>query len=360
PAGVGKEMFANRLAQLLLCPQPAKVKDGPKLAGAADDLPAGLSPPKGSHWIDACGKCESCHLVAAGTHPDLHLVHRELHKFISELKDRKGLELYIQVIRDYLIDPAASKPARGHNKVFIIRDAHLMNDEAQNALLKTLEEPPPGTFIILLTDQVHSLLETIRSRCQLVRFAPLPVDFVREQLTGRAVGPRKIAPDEAAYLAARSAGQLGPAIAMAEADLFGLHQELATRLADLTPSGAVGLADWMEEQINTLSRERVEREDITDSQAKKEVACELLSTAALVVSDAMRSLSAHASPAAPALVPAAATKLAVAADPEDRLQHLARAIEALSRADYLIGVRFVNLRLALDEAVLTLATALPS
>lgn len=359
PTGVGKEMFATRLAAMLLCPQPTKVADGARRAGVTEaSLPAGLAPSKGVAWLDACGRCESCQLVAAGTHPDLHLIYRELFKFIKELKDRKGLELYIEVIRAFLVDAAGSKPARGHNKVFIVRDAHLMNDNAQNALLKTLEEPPPGTFVILLTDQVHSLLETIRSRCQLVRFAPLPAAFIREQLAGRTVGQRTVGADEATYLAARACGQLGPAVQMAEGDLFGLHQELAHRLAALTPGGAVDLADWLEEQINTLTRERVARDGITDSQAKKDIASELLSTGALVLSDALRLLAGQTSQGTPMLDERAARTLAGRGDPEDRAQHLARAIEAFSRADDLIAVRFVNPRLSLDELTLTLANTL--
>ena len=360
PSGVGKEMFATRLAQLLLCEsdKPVKVADGPKRAGLdVATAPAGLAPAKGTSWLDACGQCESCHLVAVDSHPDLHRIYRELHKMIPLLKERKGLELYIEVIREFLLDPSASKSARGRGKVFIVRDAHLMNPNAQNALLKTLEEPPAGTFIMLLTDQAHGLLETIRSRSQLVRFAPLPIDFVRGQLAGRSAGQRKIGAEEAAYLAGRSGGQMGVALQMAEGDLFGLHQELADRLAALTAADGIDLADWLEEQINTLARERVEREDITDSQAKKEVACELLSTMALVLADAIRLGAGYDSQTRPPLLPAASTKLARDGG-EDRLGRLGKAIDAIRRADYLIAVRFVNLRLALDEVSLAVAALL--
>jgi hypothetical protein len=180
---------------------------------------------------------------------------------------------------------------------------------------------------------------------------------VRAKLSGRTIGGRAIGPDESTYLAGRSGGQLGVALRMAEGDLFGLHQELADRLAGLTPAGAIDLSDWLEEQINTLARERVEREGVTDSQAKKEVACDLLSTAALVLSDAIRRGAGYESKSQPALVAAASTRLARAND-EDRLARLGKAIDACRRADYLIAVRFVNPRLALDEVALSLGSLL--
>lgn len=357
PPGVGKETFARELAALLLCDQPATAADGPRRAGADQaDIPDGLRPAPGAKWRDSCGQCPSCRLVAAGTHPDVHLVHRELHKMIPELKSRQGLELYIDVIRQFLIQPAGSKSARGRGKMFIIRDAHLMNDEAQNALLKTLEEPPPGTFVILLTDQAHRLLETIRSRCQLVRFTPLPASFIRDKLRGVAIAGRSIPADEARYLALRSEGRLGLALELAGANLFGLHQELATRLAALTPVAAIDFADWLEQQMNQLAKERVEREDITDSQAKKEVIAGLLSTAALTMSDAIRVLGGTADDEL-LLFPAVARSLAGAGDVEARLGKLSQAIAAVSRAEYLIAVRFVNPRLSLDEVSIALAEA---
>ncbi len=364
PGGVGKEMFATRLSALLLCDNPVQATDGAERVGLPGaDLPAGLAPPPGAPWRDACGACESCRLISAGTHPDLHLVYRQLHKFASDSKVRnqKGLDLYIDVIREFLIEPAAQKAVRGRGKMFLVRDAHLMNDDAQNALLKTLEEPPPGTFLMLLTDQAHGLLPTVRSRCQLIRFRPLPREFVHSFLLGRKTASgRVIAPDEAAYLAGRSGGQLGAALEMAEGDLFGLHQELAQRLSELTPSRAIDLADWLEEQVNQLAGEQVKRDEVTDSQAKKDVACQLLSTASLAISDAMR-LAAGVAPGGNVLFPRASEALARTAaggDRADGLIRLAGAVRALNRAAWLIADRYVNPHLALDEAAVAVADAL--
>jgi len=358
PGGVGKEMFADRLAALLLCDEPIEAPDGPSRAGLdRADLPDGFAPPEGAPWRDACGRCNGCLSARDGNHPDIHTVYRELHRLIAELQGRQGLELYIDVVRRFLIEPAARKSYRGRGKVFIVRDAHLMNAEAQNALLKTLEEPPDRTWLILLTDQAHRLTETVRSRCQLLRFAPLPTEYIRERLKGAEIDGRTVDATEANYLAARCTGRLGQALRLAEADLFGIHQDLAARLAQLKPTTAIDLADWFEEAINQLAKEFAERDNVTDSQAKKDTACELLATASLILADALRT-SADARTDAPALFADAADKLAEGADAADRQGRLARGIEAVARADHLIATRFVNLRLALDEASLELADAL--
>jgi hypothetical protein len=246
-----------------------------------------------------------------------------------------------------------------------------MNDEAQNALLKTLEEPPDRTWLMLLTDQAHRLTETVRSRCQLLRFGPLPAEFVRERLAGAEFDGRTVDSAEAAYLAGRCDGRLGQALRLAEGDLFGIHQELAARLGRLTRAGAIDLADWLEEVINELAKDVAQRDEVTDSQARKDAACELLATASLILADALRtsadavgiSADTHRTSAdvrtdTPVLFADAAARLADGPDPADRQGRLARGIAALARADHLIATRFVNLRLTLDEASLALADAL--
>ena len=103
------------------------------------------STPSDSSWHDACNQCEACHLALADTHPDIHIIHRQLIKYHddSTVRNRKGLDLGVDVIRQFVIDAAAIKPAMGQRKIFIIREADLLTTSAQNALLKTIEEPPP-------------------------------------------------------------------------------------------------------------------------------------------------------------------------------------------------------------------------
>src|SRR5204863_7508786 len=128
------------------------------------------------------------------SHPDYHVVYRQLGRIEKETV--KARDLSIDVVRQYLIGPAGMKTAMNRGKVFLVEEAELMNPFAQNALLKTLEEPYGRTLTILLTDHPAALLPTIRSRCQTVRFAALPEAVVRRELEGRGID-RKLASDAA-------------------------------------------------------------------------------------------------------------------------------------------------------------------
>ena len=124
----------------------------------------------------------SCKLVSANTHPDYHIITKELARLHDKSGTSKATALAINVIRNELSDPAGRKTAMGKGKVFIIEEADLMTPAAQNALLKTLEEPAGRTLIILLTHQMDDLLATVRSRCQIVRFSALDEQLVKKEL----------------------------------------------------------------------------------------------------------------------------------------------------------------------------------
>ena len=157
PLGVGKFTTAVEFARLLLDPHAA-----PNLAGEIEADPEG----------------ETSRLIDAGTHPDLHVIRKELALFSDnpQLRARKLSNIPIDVLRERMIGGKTSddrphvavayrKPAQGHGKVFIIDEAELIDVYGQNALLKTLEEPPPATYIFLITSRPERLLPTIRSRC---------------------------------------------------------------------------------------------------------------------------------------------------------------------------------------------------
>lgn len=163
PRGVGKLSAALAFAAAILDPTTA-----PGLSG-------GLAPDPESPVQ---------RLIAAGTHPDLHVVTKELARYSDErdVRERKLLTIPKDVIDNHLIRPATLAPSiRAHGiaaKVFIVDEAELLdrsltNAPTQNAILKTMEEPPPGTVIILITNAPDRLLPTIRSRCQRVAFASL-------------------------------------------------------------------------------------------------------------------------------------------------------------------------------------------
>lgn len=199
PEGVGREMFAQRLGKLLLCERRALVSAG--------DV-EGFERWSGGQVVDACQECEACRAVHAGTHPDQHIVYRELIKQHPDpvVRARKGIDLGIDVIREFVISRVGNKPAMGRGKVFIVREADKMNVAAQNALLKTLEEPPATTFLMLVTASLDRLLPTVRSRCQQIPFGPLPADFIVEHLVAN---NDAITTEEAGLCAAYGSGSLG-------------------------------------------------------------------------------------------------------------------------------------------------------
>lgn len=103
---------------------------------------------------EPCGKCESCKKAIGKNHPDIIMVSHEKPNTIS-----------IDEIRDQVVNDVSIKPYFSHYKIYIIADAELMTTQAQNALLKTIEEPPEYAVIMLLTSNADGLLPTIRSRC---------------------------------------------------------------------------------------------------------------------------------------------------------------------------------------------------
>ena len=163
PPGVGKFTTALAFAHILLCHD------------ARTDLVGNRT---------ACGTCESCRILAAegGIHPDLHIVTKELACFSdkAEIRDRKLMSIPVEVLRRGLIDPVNRAARLRHNKVFLVDEAELLQGEGQNLLLKTLEEPPAGTYLVLVTASEDRLLPTVRSRCQRVAFVPLPRAVVED------------------------------------------------------------------------------------------------------------------------------------------------------------------------------------
>ncbi len=151
PAGVGKSTFAMALARALVCPRPRP----------------GLEP---------CGACASCVQAAAGSHPDIDVVEKPEDRATIPLEALIGETAHR--MREGLCWRILLAPTVGARKVAIIRDADHLSVEAANCLLKTLEEPPAGAVILLVGTALERQLPTIRSRCQIIRFRPLPADVV--------------------------------------------------------------------------------------------------------------------------------------------------------------------------------------
>ena len=167
-------------------------------------------------------------LLKAGTHPDLHVIKKELARYHDEkkIRDAKLQTIPKAVVEEHLIVPATLAPTMKSNsiasKVFIVDEAELLdrsptNAPVQNAILKTLEEPAPGTLIILVTSSEDRLLPTIRSRCQRVSFTPLDDDAMRQWIAQRQFD---LNPEEHHWLLQYSAGSPGRFMSAIEAGLY--------------------------------------------------------------------------------------------------------------------------------------------
>lgn len=112
--------------------------------------------------VEPCGTCKSCLKISTGNHPDVTIVTHEKPNVIS-----------VEEIREKVVESIYTKPYESKYKIYVIPDAHLMNAQAQNALLKTIEEPPEYGIIILLTSNLNRLLETVLSRCIVLNTKPI-------------------------------------------------------------------------------------------------------------------------------------------------------------------------------------------
>ncbi len=191
--GIGKQLVALRFAQALNC----ESGDG----------------------SDTCGTCRSCMQIEARTHPDFLAVDPDPELANPQIK--------IEQIRD-LEHQIAYQPLIGRKKVFLINDADRMTLGAANALLKTLEEPPDHSILVLVSGRPSALPATIRSRCQALRFAPP----ARTQVEAALIIKREIPPAEARLLAAASQSRLGTALTM---DLAATHATLDELCAIASP-----------------------------------------------------------------------------------------------------------------------------
>ncbi len=223
PAGVGKRTFALRLAQALLCEKVSESQ------------------------LDPCGACPGCLQVLNGAHPDLIQV--------GKPEDRQ--ELPIRVIRELCLD-LGLKPARGSRKVAIVDDADDLNDEAANAFLKTLEEPPTGSVLILVGTSAELQLDTIISRCRVVRFDPLSDEDLATLLVEQGVVKTE---DEARRLARTAEGSVARARGLASPALAPFRRTLLDEIASPRGFDAPALAKKVEAFCKEAGKESMHQRE---------------------------------------------------------------------------------------------------
>jgi DNA polymerase III subunit delta' len=211
PDGIGKRTFARLIAKSLLCQHGKGVQLAP------------------------CGVCEDCAQVDANTHPDLVQVCKPPEKafipielLIGEREKRN---------REGLCHDISLRPFSGQRRVAILDDADAMNTEGANALLKTLEEPPPNSLLILIGTSLQRQLPTIRSRCQSIIFKPLRTEQLAELILRNAVAESH---EGALELAEMSGGSFTEASLLADAELRSFRESLMSMLS----SNVLPMADF--------------------------------------------------------------------------------------------------------------------
>ncbi len=193
--GIGKRLAALALAKALNCMNPAA---GPSEAGLPA-LPA-----------DSCGVCQSCRNIDSGCHPNVMTIALEINQDTGKMRQEIVIS-QVRAAQEFI----SLKAVGGGRKALIVDDAHLMNEEAMNAFLKTLEEPPDSSHVILVSSKPDSLLPTVLSRCRSVGFSTLSEEAVAGLLMER----NGLSHDMALMAARLTGGRPGDALAVEPSEL---------------------------------------------------------------------------------------------------------------------------------------------
>ena len=186
--GTGKKRLADAFAMTLQC-----------------DAPEGKP----------CGECHSCHQAASGNHPDIIYIRHE-----------KVASIGVDDVRTQLTDDIQIRPYNGKYKIYIIPEAEKLTVQAQNAILKTIEEPPEYAIIILMTTNEQIFLDTIRSRCVILHLRPVPNEQVKEYLMEQLHVPDY----QADICVAFAQGNIGKAVRLASSEDFAAIRDSAMML----------------------------------------------------------------------------------------------------------------------------------
>ncbi len=218
--GIGKTLFSKELAKSIFCQNSS---------------------------FDACDDCNDCKRVNNDNYPDLFLTIPEENSRVIKIEQLKYLQEILYI-----------KPIESEYKIVIIQSADRMNEEASNCLLKTLEEPPLYAIIILIVTSLDLVEETVRSRCQIVRFSPLSKDFVKNNLINRF----QLNANLAEQLALISNGSLERAISLADTQVVQKKNWLINQFYKLEANDNLTFSkelfnEWHIKELDTLEEKRV-------------------------------------------------------------------------------------------------------
>ncbi|MBN2031697.1 MAG: DNA polymerase III subunit delta' [Deltaproteobacteria bacterium] len=213
--GVGKTTTALALCQALNCEHPRNE--------------------------DGCGRCPSCRKMISGNFPDLVIL--EPDSQVIKIDQIRALDRVFSF-----------KPVAGAFRLTVIRQAEAMTEEAANAFLKTLEEPPPGNILVLNVTEPLNLLPTILSRCQRVSFRPVPAALIEAWL----VENQGIEKDKAQVLARMASGSPGKALEMGRSDFLERRQELLFDLNRIIPLAPQEVVQWVLKYVGKDTKDKRE------------------------------------------------------------------------------------------------------
>ncbi len=223
PDGVGKRVMAVEFAKILNCLRGETITEE-NLKGERCD-------------------CHSCKKIDKGIHPDV---------FFVEYKGIKNIK--VDQIREEVEERIFLRPFEGRVKVAIVDEAERMNPNAQNAFLKTLEEPPADSVIILITSQPEALLPTIRSRCQMLKFKGISQEIMLEEVRKRS----GLSPEEAWVAVKLSSGSLGKALGFNK-DILSERKEIILKLLEINPKYASHVLGFVDSMPTSSSSEDLEK-----------------------------------------------------------------------------------------------------
>lgn len=228
PEGIGKRTLARIVAQALACTAPAAERP--------------------------CGVCPACRRIERGVYPDVTEVSLRT-QAADDRRERKNTRISIETVRE-LRASISLRPLESNWRVAIIEDVDFFSRDAFDALLKTLEEPPPFVVLLLIATEVEAVPETIRSRCHPVPLEPLSREAVAQALRERGTGS-----DEARVIASLTRGRIGHALQLAATPkaLTERREAVATGLEMIgNPLVAIGGARRLADIYRRGQRERVE------------------------------------------------------------------------------------------------------
>lgn len=213
PDGIGKRTLALHMAQALSC----------------------QSPPEAGGF---CGACRACRMIARGEFPDLQVVELQAGESQIAIDQMRELQRSLSL-----------SPFEGRWRVAVLLDLQAASDEAQNALLKTLEEPPPQVVLLVTARSVEAVLPTIVSRCEVIPLRGLPTGVLRQELERRGAEP-----ETARLIAALSGGRPGMALELyADADELVKRQQVLDDLCRLLPATRVERFAYVDELVGRKS-----------------------------------------------------------------------------------------------------------